>query len=123
MVRESCETVTAEFVSRPPPCTGGNEACGVSLESSIVEMVGSIQEEPKAEHHLNVEKAHNSLQSYSIEVLSPRVQRLDQIYKRSCMKTICPTVISSHLSPYKPRGLMKSRRISNFSFATRIVMN
>jgi hypothetical protein len=27
--RESCETVTTAFVSRPPPCTGGNEACGV----------------------------------------------------------------------------------------------
>jgi hypothetical protein len=24
--RESCETVTTAFVSRPPPCTGGNEA-------------------------------------------------------------------------------------------------
>jgi hypothetical protein len=27
--RESCETVTTMFVSRPPPCTGGNEARGV----------------------------------------------------------------------------------------------
>jgi hypothetical protein len=27
--RESCETVTTAFVSRPPPCTGGNEARGV----------------------------------------------------------------------------------------------
>jgi hypothetical protein len=27
--RESCETVTTEFVSRPPPCTGGNEAHNV----------------------------------------------------------------------------------------------
>jgi hypothetical protein len=24
--RECCETVTTAFVSRPPPCTGGNEA-------------------------------------------------------------------------------------------------
>jgi hypothetical protein len=24
--RESCETATTAFVSRPPPCTGGNEA-------------------------------------------------------------------------------------------------
>jgi hypothetical protein len=24
--QESCETVTTTFVSRPPPCTGGNEA-------------------------------------------------------------------------------------------------
>ena len=29
MGRESCETVTTMFVSRPPPCTGGNEARGV----------------------------------------------------------------------------------------------
>ena len=29
MGRESCETVTTAFVSRPPPCTGGNEARGV----------------------------------------------------------------------------------------------
>jgi hypothetical protein len=27
--RESYETVTTAFVSRPPPCTGGNEARGV----------------------------------------------------------------------------------------------
>jgi hypothetical protein len=27
--RESCETMTTAFVSRPPPCTGGNEAYGV----------------------------------------------------------------------------------------------
>ena len=29
MGQESCETVTTEFVSWPPPCTGGNEARGV----------------------------------------------------------------------------------------------
>ena len=29
MGRESCETVTTVFVSRPPPCIGGNEARGV----------------------------------------------------------------------------------------------
>jgi hypothetical protein len=27
--QESCETVTTAFVSRPPSCTGGNEACSV----------------------------------------------------------------------------------------------
>jgi hypothetical protein len=27
--RESCETVTTEFVSRPPPCTRGNETRGI----------------------------------------------------------------------------------------------
>jgi hypothetical protein len=44
-----------------------------SVESSIVEMAGSVREEPGAEHHLCVEKAHGSLQSYSTMVLGPRV--------------------------------------------------
>jgi hypothetical protein len=61
------------FVSRSPPCTRGNEARDVSAGSSIVEMAGSIREGPEAEHHLRVEKAHNSLRSYSTEVLGPRV--------------------------------------------------
>jgi hypothetical protein len=60
-------------VSRLPPCTGGNEAHGVSVGSSIVVMAGSVQEELEAEHHLCVEKAHVSLRSYSIELLGPRV--------------------------------------------------
>jgi hypothetical protein len=38
-----------------------------------VETEGSIREEPKAEHHLHVEKARDSLRSYSTEVLGPRV--------------------------------------------------
>jgi hypothetical protein len=37
--------------------------------SSIVEMEGSVREEPKVEHHLRVEKARGSLQSYSTVVL------------------------------------------------------
>jgi hypothetical protein len=65
--------VTTAFVSRPLPCTGGNEAHGVSAESSIVETAGSIREEPEAEHHLRGEKARDSLRSYSTEVLGPRV--------------------------------------------------
>jgi hypothetical protein len=69
----SCETMTTTFVSRPPPCTGGNEARGVSVGSSIVETAGSVREEPKVEHHLRVEKARGSLWSYSTEVLGPRV--------------------------------------------------
>jgi hypothetical protein len=71
--RESCETVTTAFVSRPPPCTGGNEARGVLAGSSIVETAGSIREEPEAEHHILMEKARTSLRSYSIVVLGPRV--------------------------------------------------
>jgi hypothetical protein len=65
----SCETVTTAFVSRPPPCTGGNEVRSVSAGSSIVETAGSVREEPEAEHHLRVEKARGSLRSYSTEVL------------------------------------------------------
>jgi hypothetical protein len=69
----SCETVTNAFVSWPQPCTGGNEARGVSTRSSIVETAESVREEPEAEHHLRVEKARGSLQSYSTELLGSRV--------------------------------------------------
>jgi hypothetical protein len=65
--------VTTEFVPRPPPCTGGNEAHDISDGSSIVEKTGSLQEEPEAEYHLRVEKARGSLWSYSVVVLSPCV--------------------------------------------------
>jgi hypothetical protein len=65
--------MTTEFVSRPPLCTRGNEAHNILAESSIVETAGSVREEPKAEHHLRVEKARDSLWSYSIVVLGPRV--------------------------------------------------
>jgi hypothetical protein len=65
--------MTIEFVSRPPPCTGCNKACDVSARSSIVEMAGSVREEPEAEHHLCVEKVCGSLWSYSSEVVGPRV--------------------------------------------------
>jgi hypothetical protein len=44
-----------------------------SAGSLIVETVGSVREEPEAEHHLRAEKAHDSLRSYSTEVLGPRV--------------------------------------------------
>jgi hypothetical protein len=65
--------VTTKFVSWLPPCTRGNEAHGVLAESSIVETMGSVREDPKAEHHLRVEKARSSLRSYLTEVLGPRV--------------------------------------------------
>jgi hypothetical protein len=71
--QESCETVTTVFVSRPPPCTRGNEARDVSVGSSIVETAGSVREEPEVEHHLHVDKARGSLRSYSTEVLGPLV--------------------------------------------------
>jgi hypothetical protein len=51
----------------------GNEARGVSVGSLIVETAGSVQEEPEAEHHLRVEKARDSLRSYSTKVVGPRV--------------------------------------------------
>jgi hypothetical protein len=38
-----------------------------------VETAGSVREEPEAEHHLRVEKARDSLWSYSTVVLGPRV--------------------------------------------------
>jgi hypothetical protein len=65
--------VTTEFVPQPPPCTGGNEAHDISAGSLIVETVGSVREEPEVEHHLRVEKVHNSLPSYLSEVLGPRM--------------------------------------------------
>jgi hypothetical protein len=65
--------MTTEFVSRPPPCTGGNEARGVSAKRSIVEKAGSVRVEQKAKHHLRVEKACGSLRSYSTVVLGPRM--------------------------------------------------
>ena len=64
--------MTTVFVSRPH-VYGGNEAHGVSVGSSIVEMAGSVREEPKAEHHLRVEKARDSLRSYSTVVPGPRM--------------------------------------------------
>jgi hypothetical protein len=65
--------VIIEFVSWSPPCTRGNDACGVLAGSSIVEMAESIREEPKAGHYLLVEKATDSLRSYSTKMLGPRV--------------------------------------------------
>jgi hypothetical protein len=43
------------------------------VESSIVETAGSVREEPEAEHHLRVEKARDSLRSYSTMVLGPHM--------------------------------------------------
>ena len=65
--------MTTAFVSQSPPCTGGNEARGVLAGSTLVETVGTIREELEAEHHLRVEKARDSLRSYSTVVLGPRV--------------------------------------------------
>jgi hypothetical protein len=59
-------------VIRPPLCIGGNGASDVLVGSSIVKMVGSIQEEPEAEHHLRVKKARDSPRSYSSVVIGPR---------------------------------------------------
>jgi hypothetical protein len=57
----------------PPPYTRGNEAHDVLVGSSIVKTTGSVREEPEAEHHLRVEKAHGSLRSYSSAVFGPRM--------------------------------------------------
>jgi hypothetical protein len=40
-----------------------------SAGSSIVETMGSVREEPEAEHHMRMEKARDSLRSYSTVVL------------------------------------------------------
>jgi hypothetical protein len=63
----------ANRVCDTPPCTGGNEACGISTGSSVVETTWSVREEPEVKHHLRVEKARDSLRSYSTVVLGPRV--------------------------------------------------
>jgi hypothetical protein len=42
-------------------------------KSSIVKAAGSVREELEAEHHLRVEKARDSLRSYSFVVLGPLV--------------------------------------------------
>jgi hypothetical protein len=41
--------------------------------TTIVEMTGSVREEPEVEHHLRVEKASGSLRSYSTVVFGPHV--------------------------------------------------
>ena len=51
----------------------GTRPAAFSVGSSIVETTGSVREEPEAEHHLRVEKAHGSLWNYSTEVIGPRV--------------------------------------------------
>jgi hypothetical protein len=38
-----------------------------------VETVGSVREEPEAEHHLRMEKARGSLRNYSTVLLGPLV--------------------------------------------------
>jgi hypothetical protein len=57
----------------PPLCIGGNETHSVLARRSTVKIAGSVREEPKAEHHLCMEKGHDSLWSYSSVALGPRV--------------------------------------------------
>ena len=58
---------------QPPPCIRGNEAHDVLARSSIVKTAGSVREEPEAKHNLRVEKARDSLWSYSSVVLGLRM--------------------------------------------------
>jgi hypothetical protein len=44
-----------------------------SSGSLIVDTVRSVREELEVEHHLRMEKARDSLRSYSTEVLGPRM--------------------------------------------------
>ena len=70
---EACETVTTAFVSRSPLCTGGNEARGVFSRKLDSGDGGERPRGAEAEHHLRVEKARESLRSYSTVVLGPHV--------------------------------------------------
>ena len=47
---KSCEIAPTAFVVRPPPCTEGNKARGVSAESLIVKTAGSIWERLAGRH-------------------------------------------------------------------------
>ena len=47
---KSCEIAPTTFVVRPPPCTEGNKARGVSAESLIVKTAGSIRERLAGRH-------------------------------------------------------------------------
>ena len=47
---KSCEIAPTAFVVRPPPCTEGNKARGVSAGSLIVKTVGSIWEKLAGRH-------------------------------------------------------------------------
>ena len=65
--RDNCVCVTAATVYQRER---GQWRFGRKLDSGDD---GSVREDPKAENHLRVEKAHGSLQSYSTEVLDPRM--------------------------------------------------
>ena len=47
---KSCEIAPTAFVVRPPPCTEGNKAHGVSAGSLIVKTAGSIRERLAGRH-------------------------------------------------------------------------
>ena len=47
---KSCEIAPTAFVVRPPPCTEGNKARGVSAESLIVKTAGTIRERLAGRH-------------------------------------------------------------------------
>ena len=47
---KSCEIAPTVFVVRPPLCTEGNKARGVSAESLIVKTAGSIRERLAGRH-------------------------------------------------------------------------
>lgn len=47
---KSCEITPTVFVVRPPPCTEGNKARGISAESLIVKTAGSIRERLAGRH-------------------------------------------------------------------------
>ena len=64
---KSCEIAPTAFVVRPPPCTEGNKARGVSVKSLIVKMVGSIRER-LAGRHIGDPLAHGEGSRLSTEL-------------------------------------------------------
>ena len=65
---KSCEIAPTAFVVRPPPCTEGNKARGVSAESLIVKMAESIRER-LAERHVGDLLARGEGPTLSTELL------------------------------------------------------
>jgi hypothetical protein len=79
-----CENVTTEFVSWPPPCTGGNKARGILGGSSIVETGGSVREDPEVEHHLRVDKALGSCHETSQGIRATHRCPCHKDFRQSC---------------------------------------
>jgi hypothetical protein len=65
--------VTTVFVSHPPPCTGGNEACGVFSRKLDSGGGGERPRGARSEASLARGEGPRLSMEYSTEVLGPRV--------------------------------------------------